>query len=47
MKEDALTLTPEDLELARAEVIAVLEHSLDYREFVSEGLDVWMITRNL
>ena len=44
MGEDALTLSAEDLLLAREEVKAVLEHDLDIREYIDMGLDVWEIT---
>jgi hypothetical protein len=47
MGENALALSHADLELAREEVTAVLEHSLDYRPYVEEGLDVWEITRTM
>jgi hypothetical protein len=47
MGDDVLSLTPAELELARTEVIAVLEHSLDYRQYIDEGLDIWQISRHL
>jgi hypothetical protein len=47
MGEDALSLTQPDLELARAEVQAAINHGLDYRPYIDEGLDVWEITRKL
>lgn len=43
----ALGLTPEDLQLACEAVRAVLEHNLDEREYISEALDTWEITRHL
>jgi len=43
----ALALSPEDLQLAMDEVKAALEHNLDYRDYVNEGLDAWEIVRNL
>jgi hypothetical protein len=47
MGDDALSLTQADLELARNEVQASIDHGLDYRPFVDDGLDVWEITRKL
>ena len=47
MSEDALELTAEDLELARDEVKAAIEHHLDEREYIDIGLDAWEILRNL
>jgi hypothetical protein len=47
MGEDVHTLKTDDLQLAREEVRAVLEHHLDIREYIDMGLDVWEITRNL
>ena len=47
MGEEALALTPKDLELARDEVKAALEHHLDEREYIDIGLDSWEIVRNL
>lgn len=47
MGDSALSLTQADLELAREEVIAAINHGLDYRPFIDEGLDVWEITRKL
>jgi len=44
MGEEALELSTEDLELARDEVKAVLEHHLDEREYIDIGLDAWEIT---
>lgn len=46
MGDDVLFLSQAGLELARQEVQAVLDHSLDYRPHIEEGLDVWEITRN-
>ena len=43
----ALALTAEDLQLAREEVQAVLEHHLDERDYIDMGLDAWMIVRGL
>jgi len=47
MGEEALELSPEDLELARDEVKAALEHHLDERDFIEIGLDSWELVRNL
>ena len=47
MGEEALDLSPEDLELARVEVRAALEHHLDEREYIDIGLDAWEIVRGL
>ena len=43
MGEEALELSAEDLELARDEVKAALEHHLDEREYIDIGLDSWSI----
>jgi hypothetical protein len=40
-------LSPEDLQLARDEVCAAIEHHLDEREYIAIGLDSWEIIRNL
>ena len=45
--EEALELSAEDLELARNEVRAALEHHLDEREYIDIGLDSWEIVRGL
>jgi len=47
MGEEALELSAEDLELARDEVKAAIEHHLDERDFIEIGLDAWDIIRNL
>ena len=47
MGEEALELSVEDLELARDEVKAAIEHHLDERDFIEIGLDAWEIVRNL
>ena len=47
MGEEALELSAEDLELARDEVKAAIEHHLDERDFIEIGLDAWEIVRNL
>jgi hypothetical protein len=45
--EEALSLSPEELELLREEVKAALEHHLDSRDLIAIGLDSWEIVRNL
>jgi hypothetical protein len=45
--KEALELSVEDLELAREEVKAAIEHHLDERDFIDMGLDAWEIVRNL
>lgn len=45
--ESSLDLTSEDLELAREEVLAAIEHHLDEREYIEIGLDAWEAVRNL
>ena len=45
--EEALVLTPDDLCLAKKEVVAALDHNLDIRDCLDEGLDAWEIIRNL
>ena len=45
--DEALTLTVEELNSACEEVKAAIDHNLDVREFIDEGLDAWEITRNL
>jgi len=47
MGEEALELSPEDLQLARDEVRTAIEHHLDEREYIDIGLDAWDILRNL
>ena len=47
MGQEALDLSAEDLELARDEVKAAIEHHLDERDFIEIGLDAWEIVRNL
>lgn len=44
--ENAMTLTPGDLLLARDECIAAFDHFLDEREFFDIALDSWEIVRN-
>ena len=44
---EALTLSTEDLLLAREEVNEAINHHLDIREYIDMGLDVWEITRKL
>jgi hypothetical protein len=47
MGDDALFLSADDLQLLREEVVAVIEHSLDYREVIDEGIEAFNITRRL
>jgi len=47
MGEEALDLSAEDLELARDEVRAAIDHHLDLREYIDIGLDTWEIVRGL
>ena len=47
MGEEALELSPEDLELAKLEVKCAIDHGLDIRDFVSQGVDAWEIVRHL
>ena len=45
--KEALSLSVEELELARDEVKAAIEHHLDERDYINMGLDAWEIVRNL
>ena len=45
--EEALSLSVEDIELAKDEVKAAIEQHLDEREYIEMGLDAWDIIRNL
>ena len=45
--EQALTLSVEDLQLAREEVKEAISHNLDIRDYIDMGLDVWEITRTV
>ena len=47
MGEEALALSLEDLLLCREEVLIAIDHGLDIRDFVSQGVDAWQIVRNL
>lgn len=47
MGEYALSLTTEDLQLAREEVLAVLQHRMDHRPYLEEALDCWDLVRQL
>jgi len=46
-KEEANNLSDDDLLLAREEVVAVLEHSLDIRDLLETALDAWDLVRQL
>lgn len=39
----ALQLTNHELMLAMTEIQSVLEHRLDHREYINEGLDAWQV----
>ena len=45
--EEALTLSSEDLNLAREEVQIAIDHNLDIREYIDMGLDAFEIVRKL
>jgi hypothetical protein len=45
--DEALTLSVDDLHLARDEVKAAIDHNLYERDYIDMGLDVWEITRKL
>ena len=47
MGQKSLKLSAEDLELAKEEVKAAIEHHLDERDYIAIGLDSWEIVRNL
>jgi hypothetical protein len=47
MGESALSLSATDLQLAREEVLAVLEHRMDHRPYLEEALDCWDLVRQL
>jgi len=38
-------LTDSDIDLAKEEVKASIDHNLDIRDYVDEGLDAWEISR--
>ena len=46
-KEEASSLSVDDLHLAKEEVVAVIEHSLDIRDYLDEGIELWLEARNL
>jgi len=43
MGSAALNLTHNELQLAMTEIQSVLEHRLDHREYINEGLDAWQV----
>jgi len=45
--EEALSLSEDNLNLARDEVKAAIEHNLDERDFIDMGLDAWEIILGL
>jgi hypothetical protein len=46
-KEEARTLSEDDLVLAKDEIKAVIDHSLDIRDYLDEGIELWLEARNL
>ena len=46
-EEEAQSLSEDELNLARDEVKAAIDHNLDVRDYIDMGLDAWDITRNL
>ena len=47
MGDSALSLSATDLQLAKEEVLSVLQHRMDHRPYVEEALDCWEIVRQL
>jgi hypothetical protein len=47
MGDEALTLTADEIEQAKEEIKAAIDHNVDIRDFLDEGLDAWEISRNL
>ena len=47
MGESALSLTADDLQLAREEALSVLQHRMDHRPYLEEALDCWDLVRQL
>lgn len=47
MGQNALSLSATDLQLARTETLAVLQHRMDHRPYLDEALDTWEIVRQL
>lgn len=45
--EEALTLSMDDLQLARDEVKCAFDHYLDERDCIDIGLDIWQVSRKL
>ena len=44
---EALTLSLDDLRLAREEVKIAIDHNLDERDYINMGLDAWEVIRKL
>ncbi|HIJ80424.1 MAG TPA: hypothetical protein HPP76_01790 [Desulfuromonadales bacterium] len=44
---EALTLSQSDLNQAKEEVVAALEHHLDIREYIDIGVETWNVNRKL
>lgn len=47
MGESALALSATDLQLAKEEALAVLQHRMDHRPYLDEALDCWDLVRQL
>ena len=47
MGKEALSLTVEEIGLAKEEIKAAIDHNLDIRDYLDDGIDAWLITRNL
>ena len=47
MGDNALSLSVSDLQLAREDALAVLQHRMDHRPYLDEALDCWEIVRQL
>ncbi|MGE0155438.1 MAG: hypothetical protein AB7T17_00220 [Geobacter sp.] len=47
MGESALSLSADDLQLARTEALSVLQHRMDHRPYLEEALDCWDLVRQL
>lgn len=44
-EKEAHSLSEAEINLARDEVRAVIDHNLDVRDYIDMGLDAWEITR--
>jgi hypothetical protein len=45
--ESTSNLSEDDLALAKEEVVAVIEHSLDIHDYLEKGIVLWLDARNL